>query len=103
MDALDRHAAVERVAAAWLPTESDQGFFDQIARAARDRGRPDLGDAAETAVAGSRRRVRQRDRRVAVQRFLVRAVKSNPVSGKAWSGLKALRERRRPTSRVDPA
>lgn len=88
--------SLDRLAGAWLPTESERAFFVQIARAARDRGRLDLARSAEEAIAASRRRARHRERRDAARRFLVRAIKSNPVSRAAWNGLKAFRDRRRP-------
>lgn len=88
--------SVARVAAAWLPTESERAFFIQIARAARARGRLDLAQSAETAIATSRRRTRRRDMRDAALQFLVRTVKSNPLTRTAWYGLKAVRARGRP-------
>ena len=88
--------SLDGVAAAWLPTESERAFFSQIACAARARGRHDLARAAEAAIATSRRRTRQRELRHAAERFLVRALTSNPVTRTAWKRVKALRARGRP-------
>jgi hypothetical protein len=87
--------SLDRVATAWLPTESERSFFIQIARAARAQGRLDLAQSAETAIATSQRRARQREMRNAARLFLVRTAKSNPLTRSAWNGLKALRDRGR--------
>ena len=88
--------SLDRVSAAWLPTANERAYFIQIEQVARARGRLDLAQSAQTALATSHRRTRKREMRDAVRLFLVRTAKSNPVTRSVWNGLKALRERRRP-------
>ena len=87
--------SLERVAAAWLPTESERAFFVEIARAARARGRVTLAQAAEAALTSSRRKARLRNVGETMRLFVVRNIKSHRLTRSIWYGLKARRDRAR--------
>jgi hypothetical protein len=81
------------VAAAWLPTESERGFFVEIVHAARARGDAALAQAAQTALASSRRRARRIHVADTIRLFTVRNIKSYRLTRSVWNGLKAVRDK----------
>lgn len=82
---------LERLARAWLPNESQRHFFTEIASQARAEGRLDLSRAVEAAASASRRKARFRQAISATWRTLLRAIKSNRITGGVWNGLRWLK------------
>jgi hypothetical protein len=85
--------SLERLAATWLPTQSERDFFRELADAARAKGDLHLSRALDTAVVSSRRKAMVLDAARSTWRLTLRGIKSTVITRSMWNALRALRSR----------